>query len=108
MYLASLRLLMTIKAYLLPPFLAATVLLSTERSSIFINPEEYPRDTRDHHIFPYTFYTPFLVSLPDCLVGTVLGRHVHPPTTTHKDIQHAIDAIPVISPRSTSISRKRD
>jgi hypothetical protein len=46
-YLASLRLLMTIKAYLLPPFLAATVLLSTERSSTFINPEEYPLDTRD-------------------------------------------------------------
>ena len=61
-----------------------------------------------HDIFPYTFDTPFLVSLPDCLVGTVLGRHVHPPTTTHKDIQHAIDATPVISSRSTSISRKRD
>ena len=107
MYLASIRLLMTIKVYLLPPFLAATVLLSTERSSIFINPEEYPRDTRDF-IFPYTFNTPFLVLLPDCLVGTVLGRHVHPPTTTHKDIQYAIDAIAVISSRSSSISRKRD
>ena len=61
-----------------------------------------------HNIFAYTFDTPFLVSLPDCLVGTVLGRHVHPPTTTHKDIQYAIDATPVISSRSTSISRKRD
>ena len=61
-----------------------------------------------HNIFPYTFVTPFLVSLPDCLVGTVLGRHVHPPTTTHKYIQHAIDATPVISSSSTSISRKRD
>ena len=81
--------------------LAATVLLSTERSSIFINPEVYPRDTREFIIFfhTYTFVTPFLVSLPDCLVGTVLGRHVHPPTTTHKYIQHAIDATPVISSR---------
>ena len=52
-----------------------------------------------HDIFPYTFVTPFLVSLPDCLVGTVLSRHVHPPTTTHKYIQHAIDATPVISSR---------
>ena len=52
-----------------------------------------------HNIFPYTFVTPFLVSLPDCLVGTVLSRHVHPPTTTHKYIQHAIDATPVISSR---------
>ncbi len=94
---------MTIKAYLLPPFLAATVLLSTERSSIFINPEVYPRDTREFIIF---FHTP--LSLPDCVVGTVLSRHVHPPTTTHKYIQHAIDATPVISSRSTSISRKRD
>ena len=101
---------MTIKAYLLPPFLAATVLLSTERSSIYINPEVYPRDTREFIIFfhTYTFVTPFLVPLPDCLVGTVLGRHVHPPTTTHKYIQHAIDATPVISSSSTSISRKRD
>ena len=63
---------------------------------------------RLHNIFPYTFYTPFLVSLPDCLVEAVLGRHVHPPTTTHKDIQHAINAIPVISSGSTGISRKRD
>ncbi|MDP9306518.1 MAG: hypothetical protein M3O68_09280 [Thermoproteota archaeon] len=33
------------------------------------------------------------MSVPYCLIGTVLGKHVHPlPTTTHKDIQHAIDA----------------
>ena len=41
--------------FVAPLFLAATVLLSTERSSIFINPEEYPRDTRDLIIF---FHTP--------------------------------------------------
>jgi hypothetical protein len=81
MYLATLSLLMTIKAYLLP------------------------RDTRDFIIF---FHTPlpiqsntinFFVPLPDRLVGTVLGRHVRSPTTTHEDIQYAIDVTPVISSR---------
>ena len=82
-YLTSLRLLMTINAYLLPPFLAAKVVQSTEMSFIFINPEEYPCDTREFIIiFPCTFDTPFLVSLLDCLLGTVLGKHVHPPPLT--------------------------
>ena len=46
-----------------------------------------------HNIFTCTFDNPFLVSLLDCLVGTVLGKHVHPlPTPPHKDIHASVDA----------------
>ncbi|MDQ5869266.1 MAG: hypothetical protein M3530_06010 [Thermoproteota archaeon] len=63
-----------------PDYFAATMLLSTERSSIFINPHAYPRDTREFRMFFHTpFDTPASVSLPDCLVGTVLWRRVHQP-----------------------------
>ena len=54
--------------FVVPPFLAATVLLSTERSSIFINPEVYPRDTRDFIIFFHTPLTHYFL----CRSQTVL------------------------------------
>jgi hypothetical protein len=78
------------QCYLLPPFLTTTMLLSTERSSIFINPEEYPNDIKEFIIFFHTSLTKFLVSLPDCLVGTVLSRYVHPPRHSLIRTQHAM------------------
>ena len=72
-------LLLRVSSLLLLPIRAYLLLWLQGKSFIFINPEEYHCETRVVNCFPCTFDIPFLVSLPDCPVGTILGKHVHPP-----------------------------
>ena len=72
-------LLLRVSSLLLLPIRAYLLLWLLGKSLIFINPEEYHCETRGVNCFPCTFDIPFLVSLPDCPVGTILGKHVHPP-----------------------------
>lgn len=75
---------------------ATVLLLSTDRSSMFIiNPEVQPRDIREFiiFIFPYTFDTPlhFLCRSQTVLKepyfgGISIHPSIHPSTSTQKDI----------------------